>query len=264
MGLRELDPATWIESGEDVAAQLAERNHLIDTLPDVVSGFLPGFEVEINAFTQMILENLTLYHQEYRVENNFVTHLPTGISADVSKGFSFKQLARVIAEDLCLMAKLDGVWTLVAGCVVFPSRWDLREKLGKGIDAIHTPVPGYSAALQPYMSATFEKISAGRPVWRRNWSLHSTADLHQPTSIHAPALPENYWWRTERQTLTRLDNADFLLFTIRNRAEPLSWIKKDPESAAAFAETLASMSDETLEYKSLTSDRDAIIKYLKN
>jgi hypothetical protein len=113
------------------------------------------------------------------------------------------------------------------------------------------------------MTATFDKITYDRPVWRKNWSLHSTADLHQPTSIHQPASPENYWWRTERQTLTRSQKGDYLFFTIRNRAEPLHWIKNDAEGAALFAQTLESFSPETIEYKGLQSDHQAIIEYLR-
>jgi hypothetical protein len=113
------------------------------------------------------------------------------------------------------------------------------------------------------MTATFDKISADRPAWRKNWSLHSTADLHQPTSIHQAAQPEDYWWRTERQTLTRSRKGEFLFFTIRNRAEPLKWIKEDPDSSTAFAETLASLLPETIEYKGLQRDHQLIIDYLR-
>jgi hypothetical protein len=132
------------------------------------------------------------------------------------------------------------------------------------MDSVHAPVPGYATALAPYMTATFDKISMDRPVWRKNWSLHSTEDLHQPTSIHDPANPEDYWWRTERQTLTRARSGDFLFFTIRNRAEPLHWIKSDLESSRNFAETLASYSPETIEYKGLQRDHQEIVDYLRN
>lgn len=264
MGLRELDLVTWFESGADVEGQLSERNVLIDSRRDVVFQILPGYESELQEFISMIIANLNEYHSEYAIDGDLITHIPTSRTVDISADHPLLQLGRVVCEDICLMSKIEGEWVLVAGIVVFPSRWDLRTKIGKNIDAIHAPVPGYGSALQPYMSSTFEKIKAGRPVWRRNWSLHSTADLHQPTNIHRDTTPENYWWRTERQTLTRLGEKDSLLFTIRNRAEPLAWIKNDLESASAFAETLRSMSPETLDYKSLAKDRDAIIHYLSH
>ena len=263
MGLRELNPDYWFESGSDVEEQLLERNRLIENLRETVFQVLPGHDSALHQFIAEIVGNLRDHHPEYTVRESLITHTPTGIAVDLTKDHPLIQLGKVLCEDICLMAKVNGVWTLVAGVVVFPSRWDLREKIGKDIDSIHTPVPGYGQALAPYMSATFEKIKEGRPVWRRNWSLHSTKDLHQPTSIHAESKPENYWWRTERQTLTRLGDGEYLLFTIRNRAEPLEWITKDSESAAAFADTLESMSDETLEYKSLTKDKEAIVDYLR-
>jgi hypothetical protein len=173
-------------------------------------------------------------------------------------------LAAIIGEDLVVLSREDDEWKIVAGAVLFPSRWKLSEKIGQGMSAVHIPVPGFAEALAPYMTATFDKISADRAVWRKNWSLHSTADLHQPTSIHEPANPEDYWWRTERQTLTRAAGGDFLYFTIRNRAEPLSWIKSDSESAVAFAQTLASFAPETIEYKGLQRDHQHIIDYLRN
>ena len=173
------------------------------------------------------------------------------------------QLATIIAEDLVVLSREDSEWKIVAGAVLFPSRWKLSEKLGKGMDAVHAPVPGYQNALAPYMTATFDKISADRPVWRKNWSLHSTEDLHQPISIHEVAKPEEYWWRTERQTLTRSLTGELLFFTIRNRAEPLAWISSDIEGAALFAETLASFSPETIEYKGLQRDHQEIIDYLR-
>ena len=264
MGLRELEPREWFEAGDDVAEQLHERGELINSVRETVFQVLPGYESQLQEFIDLIMANIKEFHDEYSVEGTKVTHIPTGNSVDLSQDHPLLQLGKVICEDLCLMAKIEKEWRLVAGIVVFPSRWDLRSKIGKNIDEIHAPVPGYSEALQPYMSATFDKIKSGRPVWRRNWSLHSTSDLHQPISIHQTAAAENFWWRTERQTLTRLGDSDFLLFTIRNRAEPLSWIKADPVSAAAFAETLLSMSNETLEYKSLVDDRAKIIEYLRS
>jgi hypothetical protein len=54
-----------------------------------------------------------------------------------------------------------------------------------------------------------------------------------------------------------------MYFTIRNRAEPLLWIKDDAPASTLFAETLASYSPETIEYKGLVKDHQAIIDYLR-
>ncbi len=265
MGLRSLEPALWLEGGEDLEAQIPQRIALKDDAREVVYQELPGYRDVIEDLVALIAENLAMFHADrYEVSTESVKHLPTGASADLASSDLLLQIASIIGEDLVVLSREDGEWKIVAGAVLFPSRWKLSEKIGKGMDAVHAPVPGFASALAPFMTATFDKISADRAVWRKNWSLHSTSDLHQPTSIHAPANPEDYWWRTERQTLTRSRTGDFLYFTIRNRAEPLSWIKADQESAVLFAETLASFTSDTIEYKGLQQDHQAIIDYLRN
>ncbi len=264
MGLRSLEPAQWLESGDDLTPQIIERQELIESAREVVYQELPGYKAAIKELVDRIVVNLKEFHdRDYTFTSNTITHLPTDTTISLNADDVLLQLASIIAEDLVVLAREDSEWKIVAGAVIFPSRWKLSEKIGKGMDAVHTPVPGYATALAPYMTATFDKITVERPVWRKNWSLHSTEHLHQPTSIHEPAAPENYWWRTERQTLTRAQEGEFIYFTIRNRAEPLYWIKGDPTSSALFAETLASYSPETIEYKGLAKDHQAIVDYLR-
>jgi hypothetical protein len=57
---------------------------------------------------------------------------------------------------------------------------------------------------------------------------------------------------------------EFLYFTIRNRAEPLVWIKENAQSALEFSKTLESFSTETIEYKGLQRDHQVIIDYLRS
>lgn len=264
MGLRSLEPALWLEGGDDLPGQIKERINLASTAREVVYQELPGYSDTVKELVERICENLREFHSnKYEFENDVVTEINSGAKADRSASDALLQMSTIIGEDLVVLARENEEWRIVAGAVLFPSRWKLTEKIGKGMDSVHAPVPGYESALAPYMTATFDKITYDRPVWRKNWSLHSTADLHQPTSIHKPASPEDYWWRTERQTLTRSREGEFLFFTIRNRAEPLHWIKNDVEGAALFAQTLESFSPETIEYKGLQSDHQAIIEYLR-
>lgn len=264
MGLRSVDPAAWLESGEDLIQQIPERLTLARDSREVVYQELSGYRNAIGDLVALVVANLQEFHSNrYSFTSTSITHLATSTTIDLSAEDVLLGLASIIGEDLVLLARENDEWRIVAGAVIFPSRWKLTEKIGKGMDAVHAPVPGYAKALAPFMTATFDKITADRPAWRKNWSLHSTEDLFQPTSIHAPAEPQDYWWRTERQTLTRSAQGEFLYFTIRNRAEPLAWIKEDSEAAAQFAQTLASYSPETIEYKGLQRDHQAIIDYLR-
>ena len=264
MGLRSLDAAQWLEYGEDLVAQIPERLELAANTREIVYQELPGYRTAVDELVSLITSNLCEFHpSQYQLNGRSLTHLPTQTTINLDSDSALLEIASIIGEDLVILSRDNGEWKIVAGAVIFPSRWRLSEKIGKGMDAVHQPVPGYVGALAPYMTATFDKITVDRPVWRKNWSLHSTEDLYQPTSIHKPASPENYWWRTERQTLTRSAIGEFLYFTIRNRAEELSQIKENPEASKAFAETLASFSPETIEYKGLQRDHQAIIDYLR-
>jgi hypothetical protein len=264
MGLRSLEISQWLEAGEDLSAQIIERQELIESAREIVYQELPGYQGAIAELVERIVENLKEFHdRDYIFTSNAITYLPTDTTISLNSEDVLLQLASIIAEDLVVLSREDGEWKIVAGAVIFPSRWQLSEKIGKGMDAVHTPVPGYATALAPYMTATFDKVTVDRPVWRKNWSLHSTEHLHQPNSIYEPAAPADYWWRTERQTLTRAKVGEFMYFTIRNRAEPLNWIKSYPESSALFAETLASYTPETIEYKGLVKDHQAIVDYLR-
>ena len=265
MGLRALEPAAWLEAGDDLVSQIPERLALAKDAREVVYQELPGYRAAIDYLVQLIISNLKEFHSErYLFEENSITHRETDTQVNLDSDDVLLGLASIIGEDLVVLSRENDEWKIVAGAVIFPSRWKLTEKIGKGMDAVHTPVPGYATALAPFMTATFDKVSPDRAVWRKNWSLHSTEDLYQPTSIHVETNPENYWWRTERQTLTRSAIGNYLYFTIRNRAEPLQWIKEDLNAASAFAETLASYSPETIEYKGLQRDHQKLVDYLRN
>jgi hypothetical protein len=264
MGLRELAIINWIEGGPDLVVQLADRNKLLNQNRNQVVQILPDHQLAIQYFTLKILDNLRNFHPNYQIDESNVTHRESNITVDIKADIEFVQLAKVIAEDLCLLEYKNGIWQLVAAVVLFPSRWNLLEKIGKNLDQIHAPVPGYDQALQPLMTDTFNKIKPERPVWRKNWSLHETSTLHEPFYKSSQANVDNYWWRTERQTLTKSEDGKYILFTIRNRSEPFSWIKSDSYSAGQFAKTLATLSPEMLRYKHLVEKRDQFIAYLNS
>jgi len=239
MGLRELDPANWIEGGSDLVDQLTDRGKILIETRNQVVQIQPDHNVAIDYFVAKIVENLAKFHPQYEVSDSKITHLESKIAVDLAEDNPLVQLSRVIAEDLCLLQFKNDVWQLVAAVVIFPSRWNLLEKIGKNLDQIHTPVPGYNQALQPFMTDTFNKIKPDRPVWRKNWSLHETSLLH-----------------------AALEDGKYILFTIRNRSEPFKWIKSDPVAAEQFAKTLATLSPEMLQYKHLVEKREEFISYL--
>ena len=153
-----------------------------------------------------------------------------------------------IQEDLCLLHRNETTWVLKAASLCFPSRWILREKIGKGINAVHGPVEDYPEYLETKVSSFMDRLGTD-PVWRRNWFIHPDNNLHQPRrpvdgdpTIPSVEIGEKLFVRSERQTLRKLENGDWILFTIRVQQTQLKnfiqsrfeefrlWVREAPET----------------------------------
>jgi hypothetical protein len=131
LGLRELDPANWIEAGSDLVKQLKQRNELLDTKRSVVFQEVAGYKDAALTYARAIKDNLSKFHSDYAVTDDQITHKPTGISVNLLDDHPFVQLARVITEDLCLLSHENSTWKLVAGVVIFLPAGNFLKKLEK-------------------------------------------------------------------------------------------------------------------------------------
>ena len=142
-------------------------------------------------------------------------------------------------DDVCLLAPTTG-WPLVAGAVLFPSHWHLRDKVGRPATEVHGRVPGYPSA---QVDRFLDRLAVGKVMWRRNVLFHRNGELYAPTPI-----PGDEWWvRSERQTFRRLPATGAVMFTIATETAPLSsltdddrrrlaeWLRDLPPSWAAYA-----------------------------
>ena len=135
-----------------------------------------------------------------------------------------------VVEDLCVLRRDAGGWTLVGGVLCFPSSWRLAEKVGRPLLGVHDPVPGYEPVLHDRVESLLDRL-ADRVVWRRNWFLHAHDAWFQPERhdlddvVPLDRLDDDLWLRSERQTLSAVeaspDGARWALFTIRVQHVPL-------------------------------------------
>jgi hypothetical protein len=164
-----------------------------------------------------------------------------------------------VQEDLAIMSPIDGQWVLTAASLCFPSRWNLKEKLGGNLHEIHGPVPDYERRVGYATDAMFNKFTPDRPVWRVNWTVLDSPELFQPDngskrarkerSADLEAFAQTTYFRTERQTLWALGCGD-VLFTIRTYVNSLSDLdKKFPEFREHLGGTVSSASPDLKAYK---------------
>jgi dimethylamine monooxygenase subunit A len=256
MGLHRLDEAAWLEVDGDRGRALLEKSRLLDTARDTVLATLS----EGDAPSRELLETVRAFLDAHRDRSAVAPPLldePTTASIELERHHPIEAASRLVHEDLCVLARDDVAWRLVAACVCFPSRWSLREKLGASLADIHGPVPGFDRTLADPAGTFFDRLSVERPVWRRNWTLLDTPELHLPSpaarrQAHQPDgdLGTRLWFRVERQTLRRLPRTGAIVFTIGTTVRPLGHVvRTTPGFADALRSTLLTVDDDVAAYK---------------
>jgi hypothetical protein len=271
-GLAPLDPAEWIEIDGQFDEQLALKADLLERRRGAVLVALP----ESEAACEEVLHRLAVHLPEhfprrYRRCAGGLEDVQTGRiwRLDGWEDTPLELAARLVQEDLCVLRPRENQYLLAAACVCFPSRWSLREKMGRPLTAIHAPVPGYGAQLSGPVDRLFARLKPEAPQCRLNWTIVETSALHlapdgprDMRGIDGLNAGQRLWLRIERQTLRRLDAGNAVLFTIRTHLHPLSTLEGNPPMAAALASTVRQLPKPMQLYKSIEPVREALLAYL--
>lgn len=237
MGTRALDAADWLIVDDDRDAQLAQKRHLLASQRHVVGAAVPG-----------------------------TTAAAEEAAALVAGAASLEEAALAVQEDLCVLVHRDGHWRLDAGVVCFPSMWRLSDKLGLPMAAVHDPVPGYADELSDRVDRFLDRLRPDRPVWRRNWFVHATPELHLPDPPAPSAevvVPDDLWLRSERQSLVRLPRTGAILFTIRTQQVPLAVVAERPDVAVRMAAAMTAWSPAIVAYRGAGSWQERTVRWLR-
>jgi len=247
MGVRPLDLDTWLELDDDWGADIGEKRRLLAERPDAVFAAQPGSE---DACTE--IEEAVLAFVRAR-----------GLDLDLSgANHPLLRAALAVQEDLLVMERSDGGWFLTAGSLSFPTNWHLGEKMGRELDEIHAPVPGYHRDLgDGAVPAFFDRLTVDRPVWRANWTVTDDPALRLEPELkirpHRSMTPdqaaEALHLRIERQTLRRFPRTDAVLFTVRIHRQPVATLVDQPEIAARLADGIAGLPEDVGRYKDSTT-----------
>ncbi len=180
-----------------------------------------------------------------------------------------KSLSLRWEPDLLLLRRdASGHFRLVAGAVCFPSAWDLREKVGKTVDAIHAGVPTLNATLGSRIRAFLDRLPAGQTFERDNWGLaaHGERNAHPDRALPrltADATLDTTWLRLEHQAFRALPQSGGLLFAIHLTVHPLGRVLQTPGARDRLARQLRSMPDPIAAYKGILPARDPLVRQLE-
>ena len=270
MGLHALEPAQWLEHGADAAHQMAERRRLLAEQPGEVVAALPESAPALEELLALVWAYLPEHHgPRWRREDGALTARASGERFPDAPADALATLGAMVQEDFCIMQASPEGYRLTAAVLCFPAHWRLADKLGRPLDVIHEPVPGFDVRLAKPVGRFFASLQVERPVWRVNWSLVDTPELFRPPELRRerrridPAeAGSQLWLRVERQTLRRLPESGAVVFTIRTYVEPLGAVAADPEAAGALASRVREMPDDTAGYKGIAPVRAALLEYL--
>jgi dimethylamine monooxygenase subunit A len=272
MGIKALDPAAWIEIDESFTGQLAERRRLLAERRAEVLAALPESRAGQQELLELLLSHLPeRFPEHFRRRGGRIENRATGERFDVAAfaGAPLELAGRLVQEDLCVMQRGEAGYRLVAAVLCFPAHWRLADKLGRPLELIHAPVPGFGERLAAPVDRFFGKIQVERPVWRVNWSLVDTPALFlppehrgHPREIAAARAGEELWLRLERQTLRRLPGSGDVVFGIRTYVEPLAEAIESPEAAQALAARVREMPEPMARYKSILRIREPLLAWL--
>ena len=288
LGLVPMAEETWLDIDEHYVAEMREKARRLREEYGKVFRALPESLPGQAEVLETLLDHLAAnYPNFFRITRGASARAADGIDPDTridnlingeswrAGDFSAAPLdlaGRLIQEDLCLMSPDGkGTYVLSAGSVCFPLRWELTEKFGLAMAAIHGAVPSYDEKLAAPSDRYMVGLKAYKPSWRSNWSIVDAPDLYlkqrrfaqgHNAEITAENAGRKLWIRSERQTLRRLPRSGDVLFTIRTYIRPLSALGNLPAVARGLAQALDKVSPEMRGYKNQLPIRDALLAYL--
>jgi dimethylamine monooxygenase subunit A len=239
IGLRPVEPEAWLEGGE--ADPSSRKDPLYAQVQDKVWAEHPGSRPAQGEVLAMVAGAL-------------------GRPIEPGDWPPLYAAARQVADDLCLMQKIDGVWRLTALSLSAGSFFTASEVIGRSLSELHGPVTGFETRLLARVTRVFDGLRDGLVLERRNWSLVNSTELHMPTPApmraEIPGLtpaeaPTVLHTRVERQTLRRLPRSGGVLFTIRVWLTPLCEVLADPARRARFAQAWKAAHPDFRAYKQL-------------
>lgn len=271
MGLNKLDLADWIQPDEALAHQSALKQALWRKEGNRVFNELPPSRPAQAEVAELLSGHLAEHFPHWYKKH------PSGLHCKpMAQTFSWSEseasllpASWCVQEDLCILQEMEGAYRLTAASLCAPSYWRLLEKIGKPLDAIHQPVPGFAETLGAKVNRFFQFIKVDRPVWRANWSVVSDDRLYQPGNEEskqikdADTIGNQCFLRTERQTLRRLPQTKAVLFTIKVAIKPLAELRSQPEVLSSLEQALTQLSDDERRYKSLHNIEPALSRWLK-
>ncbi len=271
IGLAPLDLANWIEPDEKLADYLGLKQELIThRRADVFAAQDDTLAAQGEVY-DLLARHIAARHPQYwQTAGDEIEVVPFGRTIAADAKAPLLAAAQMVQEDLVLLRKTEAGWSVVAGCVCFPSSWRLKDKFGKPMHQVHGPVPDFGTGSRnaEMIERIFDNMKPEVPVWRLNWSLYPDGELFHGDEAREKRRTGNLddiHLRVEYQTLRKLPASGDILFTIRIHLDPATLIERHPDRqklASGLLDLISRLTPEQAQYKGINAIRDKLTAQL--
>ena len=265
MGLHKLHACEWIQSCCNLPHYLHNKLRVRRELGERVYAQLPESLPAQRELHQLLFQHLRRDQAPHYFASADLLHWRTGANSlcwPVGAGEEpLWNASQWVADDLCLLQPGEGGYRLTAASLSAPSYWRLEDKIGRPLQEIHAPVPGFAPKIGSQVARFFEHLLPEYPVWRSNWSVVSSPELLQRGSS---AAGDQLYLRVERQSLRRLPRTGAVVFTIRVMINPLEDLRRVPGAVAALGAAARRLSPQEARYKSLAPLLPALERFFQS
>lgn len=303
MGVRKLDPNEWLLLEPSYLDHIEHRIKIsTNSHPKYDKDFnlrestifsTPECEPAIRELYDLVVQfMLDRYPKYFKLENGMVHNLITDdriphktvVGEDVEE--YLMMLCRNVEEDFIILLKdekhqkEEDEYYFKGGIFVFAAGFDPKDKFNRPMTAIHAPIPGYEDKLKVSMNRFFNRLPVGQFVTRSNFSVqtHDLLFVHDrnkgynrpkdfvviPKKEEELDFDTEVFYRSERQTLTRLPKSGAVVFGIRTFLVPMSDMKKEGEEVAnRLAGAIEKFPDDIRQYKNGIEWGQAVSGYLR-
>ncbi|EKG16977.1 hypothetical protein MPH_05803 [Macrophomina phaseolina MS6] len=278
MALRSCAPDDWLRIDCNYAARMAHKRRILDEVgwPGAID-----CRPEADAAVEELLEDLVAYLPRRfpgvwgtEEEGSRVRWLRNGVT-----GERWEVVARVTEEDLAVLVPGEGEeekeeeeYVLKAAVSAFPAGFEMREKMDKGLTAIHGPVPVYKERLRTAMNKFFKSVGPEKLVMRVNWGINDREELFflEGTHLHEGDTAtanehidiNQVQLRVERQVLRRLPKSGAMCMLTKTYLYRLVDIAEEPGFAARLGGMLHKLPEKIAFYKGKPLWGKVVLAYL--
>ncbi|KAJ5226119.1 hypothetical protein N7468_007344 [Penicillium chermesinum] len=216
----------------------------------------------------------------FKIHNNVFENHITGANFPAEPphdpDYCLRVLAETVEEDIFLLQETESTHVCLAFACCHPAGFDPSAKLGADLKAIHGPVPHFEK-IGPSMERYFRKLEVGKSVKRVNWNIQIGTDITNIAGNHIKEGDtfvsdeavncEEGFLRCELQSLTRLPETKFILFSFKTYMYPLGDIKAEgsgPELADAIDGLLTGNAPGLNKYKGAVRWGKGVKDYLRS